>query len=360
MKAKNPIDASPPVQLDLGRPPGDWSERLSEVTKGAADCHGDVSAALTWCVGVGGYAPKPGDGRTVQLWEILASTASVDVGVARILEPHLDALAILAQADNVNLHRVGANADSTWGVYAAEGAEFALTASGSEGEWLLDGVKPWCSLARDVSHALVTAHTGPSTRRLFAVNMAHAGVVPVDVPWVSRGLQQVASTPVQFAHVPAVPVGEERWYLTRPGFAWGGLGVSACWWGGAIGVARLLYRQALQREPDQVALTLLGAVDTALNAARAALAEASVLVDHQAASAPSPSILARRVRNLVAEVAESTITHVGHALGPAPLALDEEHARRVADLQIYIRQHHAERDHAALGRDLVRMDELPW
>ena len=44
-----------------------------------------------------------------------------------------------------------------------------------------------------------------------------------------------------------------------------------------------------------------------------------------------------------------------HALGPAPLAFDPDHARRVADLQLYVRQHHAERDEAALGaqvRDL--------
>jgi hypothetical protein len=40
---------------------------------------------------------------------------------------------------------------------------------------------------------------------------------------------------------------------------------------------------------------------------------------------------------------------VGHALGPAPLAFDEDHARRVADLELYLRQHHAERDLARLG-----------
>src|SRR4249919_1622082 len=41
-----------------------------------------------------------------------------------------------------------------------------------------------------------------------------------------------------------------------------------------------------------------------------------------------------------------------HTLGPAPLAFDETHARRVADLEIYVRQHHAERDLADLGNRL--------
>ena len=32
-----------------------------------------------------------------------------------------------------------------------------------------------------------------------------------------------------------------------------------------------------------------------------------------------------------------------------PLTSDETHARRVADLGVYVRQHHAERDLAAIG-----------
>ncbi|HET7399524.1 MAG TPA: acyl-CoA dehydrogenase, partial [Intrasporangium sp.] len=45
------------------------------------------------------------------------------------------------------------------------------------------------------------------------------------------------------------------------------------------------------------------------------------------------------------------------------LAFEEEHARRVADLRLYVRQEHAERDQAALGRFLVAADragEVVW
>ena len=44
------------------------------------------------------------------------------------------------------------------------------------------------------------------------------------------------------------------------------------------------------------------------------------------------------------------ITRTGRALGPGPLCQDGRHAQRVADLSIYIRQSHAERDLAELGR----------
>ena len=68
-------------------------------------------------------------------------------------------------------------------------------------------------------------------------------------------------------------------------------------------------------------------------------------------------MLAGRVRAVVARAAEEVIVRAGHALGPAPLALDERHARRVADLPLYLRQHHAERDEAALGRAVLELAE---
>ena len=60
-------------------------------------------------------------------------------------------------------------------------------------------------------------------------------------------------------------------------------------------------------------------------------------------------LTALRVRQVVADSAETVLAAVDHALGPAPLTSEEEHAGRVADLRVYLRQHHAERDTAALG-----------
>ena len=47
------------------------------------------------------------------------------------------------------------------------------------------------------------------------------------------------------------------------------------------------------------------------------------------------------------------LTETGRALGPAPLTSAEEHARRVADLTVYVRQHHGDRDLARTGALLV-------
>ncbi|MGH3745415.1 MAG: acyl-CoA dehydrogenase, partial [Mycobacteriales bacterium] len=39
---------------------------------------------------------------------------------------------------------------------------------------------------------------------------------------------------------------------------------------------------------------------------------------------------------------------------------DAEHAQRVADLEVYVRQDHAERDLAALGADVAGTDDPGW
>ena len=57
-----------------------------------------------------------------------------------------------------------------------------------------------------------------------------------------------------------------------------------------------------------------------------------------------------RVRSLLERTATGVIDRVGRALGPGPLCADAAHAQRCADLATFIRQSHAERDWAAIGR----------
>jgi hypothetical protein len=179
---------------------------------------------------------------------------------------------------------------------------------------------------------------------------------------VARGLASLPSGPVDFRGVPAAPVGVDGWYLDRPGFAWGGIGVAACWWGGTVGIARRVYRDAEERTPDQIGRAHLGAIDTLLTASGQALTAAASAIDDGTATGARGALRAARVRGLVARTAELVIERAGHALGPEPLAFDARHAQRVADLQLYIRQHHAERDEARLGALLLDSARgiAPW
>lgn len=318
----------------------------------AAEAAGDVDAALALAVEVGDALPRPGTGRTAHLWSSLATLAAADLTVARVLEPHLDAVAILDQA-GVPVER------GTWGVFAAEGPGEPLRATPDGKAHRLDGRKHWCSLGAVLDHALVSAWVGEG-RRLFAVDLQARGVGAVADTWVSRGLAAVDSGPIDFDGAVATPVGPPGWYLERPGFAWGGLGVAAVWFGGAVGVARRMLASASSRPPDQVALMHLGAVDAALHAARCALADAAASLDSGALIGQAGSVAALRVREVVSLGAEDVLRRSAHGLGPGPLATDEEHARRVADLEVYLRQWHAERDQAALGSAIVDAEPAAW
>lgn len=338
------------------------------LAQAAARARGNVAAALRLPERHPDAFPLPGSGSTRRLWTSLAVLGSVDLTVARAVEPHLDALAILSEA------RAGGHLPDTdgapgddearWGVFAAEGPGARLVADESGPTPVLDGRKPWCSLAGSLDRALVTAWCDDSTRRLYAVRLGPTnGVAVEEGAWVARGLPSVPSGPVTFTRSEASAVGPPGWYLERPGFAWGGMGVAAIWWGGAVGVALRLREQLRRREPDQVGLMHLGAVDAALHAAESVLRGAAVAVDSGAATGPAGSALALRVRRVVAGTTEEVLERVGHALGPAPMALEEEHAGRVADLQLYVRQEHAERDAAQLGRHLLDHDtgrEVLW
>ena len=176
--------------------------------------------------------------------------------------------------------------------------------------------------------------------------------------WHARGLVDIPSGPVTFRAVDAVPVGAVGWYLERPGFQWGGIGVAACWYGGAVGIARSVLRQARGRAASTTTDIHLGAMDELLTASRLVLRDAAASLDSEATT--DPALLAKRVRGLVARTCEEVLWRAGHALGPGPLATDAEHAQRVADLQLYIRQHHAERDQESLGRTIRTLEDVPW
>lgn len=279
----------------------------------------------------------------------LAAVASVDLTLARRLEPHLDALGILRQAGI-------SPPEGAFGVFAAEAPGVRLEA---DRQHVLHGRKPWCSLAGELEHALVTAHEPSGGRRLYLVALQQPGVrVQPPEGWVAKGLPRVPSTPVDFDAVPSIPVGEPGWYLERPGFALGGIGVAACWWGGAVGLVRRLH-QAADRTPEAEMLQLaLGEAYRELLCAELALAAAARRID--AGEAGDHRLLAQRVRSTVRAAADRIRSLVVEALGPAPLAFDAEYAARVADLELYVAQDHGRRDLARLGRLLLEQEQLPW
>ena len=296
--------------------------------------------------------PLPGHGATAERLRRLAELGRKDLVVCRLVEGHVDAVAIRAELGDVEPEAT--TGGERWGVWAA--APASVRAQHSPAGWRLTGDRPWCSGAAWCTDALVTAAADDGIR-LFAVHNRTPYASPLDDTWPAIGMAGSDSRTIRFTDAPARPVGAPEAYVDRPGFWHGGVGVAACWFGGAQGIADTLLGAARRTDLGPHALAHLGAVDVALGAAAAVLAEAAGRID--ADPKADAHRLALRVRSTVEAAATEVLERVGRALGAGPLCRDPEHARRVADLTVYLRQSHAEGDLEQLGR-LLTDQEPAW
>lgn len=316
--------------------------------------------------------PQPGAGATLQRWQALAAVAAHNLSLAKLFEGHTDALATLAELGELDERDRGLQPDSTaqaatsvqsWGVWAAEmpGSRVTITPL-DKAAVLLDGVKCWCSGAQTVSHGLLTAwHADGNGPQLVRVAMQQSGVGVLAGAWAAVGMAESASVDVRFTQANAHVVGSVGEYLSRPGFWQGGAGIAACWYGGTLGLGLALY-QALKDTPQAARspfrMAALGKVDLALNCTAQALRCAAQWIDDNPLADASTAAL--HVRLLAEQSAKVVLDEAGRALGAAAFCRDARFARAAADLPVFIRQSHAERDFAVLAERMIQTGADPW
>ena len=297
--------------------------------------------------------PFPGHGQTLARWRALAAVGAHDLSLAKLFEGHTDALAIL--------HEAGVDPggpEALWGTWCAEPPDARLLLlAAPDGGVVLSGRKAWCSGARSVSHAVVSCWNERGEPMLAALDLRQGGVQVTNDGWQAVGMQGSGSVDVHFERAAATPLGAAGFYVARAGFWHGGAGVAACWFGAATRLAEALRaRVAGQQDPHRLAQ--LGEVTVALHASAALMREAAAAIDR----APQANAMstALTVRLSVEAAATATLHAAGKALGAGPLCKDGAIARLYADLPVFMRQSHAERDLEAVGRIVGGAQERPW
>jgi alkylation response protein AidB-like acyl-CoA dehydrogenase len=287
--------------------------------------------------------PLPGSGRTAERHAALYEFGRLDLGLARLIEAHTDALAIFGEAG-----RTG-RAGLLYGVWASDGPSSLLTLSRTrDGGLQLNGTKRYCTGAPFLDAALVTAQHGQDVQ-LVEVSLGANGLMLDASEWAAPAFSETVTATVTFDNVTVREqdlVGGPGWYLGRPGFWHGAVGPAACWAGGAAGLvdaARNLNRG------DSHSRAQLGALEAADWGLRALLARAGQEID---ADPQDTEAQARRrglmVRHLIERMCTDVLDRFGRATGPQLLAFDARAAQRYAELTLYIRQCHAERDLATI------------
>ncbi|MDQ1733973.1 MAG: hypothetical protein QOH56_224 [Pseudonocardiales bacterium] len=316
---EQPISAALPTSSDT------IGSRLRELVEPAAD-----------------PLPLPGYGQTLVRWRALSRIAAEDVALVKLFEGHWDALAIMAE-----LGAPEPPAATMWGTWAAEPPTARLMMSRTATGVRLDGRKSWCSGAGTVDHSVVTAWDEDGNQCLFAVSLDQAGVEVTDEGWHAVGMGRSDSSDVLFHQVHAHQFGRPGDYTSRPGFWHGGAGIAACWYGATLPFVCAL-TELVERRSDPHAAAHLGAVTTSVAATRALLRESAAWIDENPFS--DAQAVALRARAAAEHCAALVLDRAGRALGAGPLCRDGALAQRFADLPVFVRQSHAERDLAELGR----------
>lgn len=313
--------------------------------------HAEVTTRLRALVDGGQLdLPFPGEGRTRTRHHTLRDLARRHpVSVARLAEAHVDALAILHEASRPP------EPDALYGVWASSGPGsgpiFDVDRS------IVEGTKHFCSGLDVVDRALVTVVDGSGAELLLDLAVAPSDTVATDgSAWSTPALADTATGSIIFTDHPtvgAVVHTRPRWYLERPGFWHGACGPASCWAGAALGLVDVA-EAGIDDDPHRRAH---------LGAMRALAWNLAVIGDHagdEIDAAPHDGGAARRralsVRHLTERACTEIVDRFGRALGPRPFVADAAVAERTADLHLYLRQHHGERDLHMLGEDDV-LDE---
>jgi alkylation response protein AidB-like acyl-CoA dehydrogenase len=303
-------------------------------------------AARTECSAL----PLPGAGHTERRFEALARWSASDLSVGRLVEGHADALAILAEAG-----RRPADPAATYGVWAARSRTGGTTARLESDGWHLSGQKAFCSGSGFLDRALLTADT-PDGYRLFDIAVAkHVASTHPD-SWPAVGMADSLSETLDFGGPPLArdsEVGGPGFYLERPGFWFGAIGVAACWYGGANGLVGHL-AASLDSATSELVLAELGHAVAHVGAMRRVLRETAREIDADPLDVNGGGMARALVaRHAVRHGATAVLDLVASAGGARTLSLDRAQSRRAADLYVYLAQHHGPQDAAELGRRAV-------
>lgn len=290
--------------------------------------------------------PLPGKGQTAVRHCRLMEVGREELSLARLAEAHWDAIAILAEADRKP------EPGALYGVWASEIPGQAVTFTENNGSLILSGTKMFCSGGGLIDRALVTA--GTTDHRLIDVDLRSAiGTVIVDdSAWKTRAFFETKTSKVTFDGTKcstADIVGPSHWYLNRPGFWHGACGPAACWAGGALG---LVDYAKTQSRNDAHTMAHLGAMSASAWALRSFVESSGHEIDASPFDVVKARIRARTVRHLVEQASTDILRRLSRAYGPHPLAMNESISLRYQELDIYLRQSHAERDLEALGADV--------
>lgn len=283
------------------------------------------------------------------LVDALIALGRTDIPLARLVEGHIDAVRILDQAG------AAPEPGALYGVWASRSRGTGVRAAEHDGGWQLDGMLRFASGVGLIDRALVPAWPTDDTHLLFDVPVLDW---PADeTAWQTSAMTVSRSHPTEVVAVRADANslrGEPNFYLSRPGFHAGGLGVAAVWAGCGARVVDLVLDHVGTAPGPPTRAVRLGRMRAALTTALATLGVAAERLEVAEARADTATItaLAGETRSVVATAVATIIEEAKAVVGPAGLGYDAAFTHAVADLDLYVRQANLDGEFGRLGAGL--------
>jgi hypothetical protein len=293
--------------------------------------------------------PLPGAGATPLRHQRLIEIGREDLTLARLAEAQWDAVAILAEAGR------RPHANQLYGVWASEKPGEALELKSCASGMTVRGSKMFCSGAGLVDRALVTVGIPNNLLIEIDLRINTANVRFDGTGWKTRAFRETNTSNAVFEDATVTEadvIGDPGWYTDRPGFWHGACGPAACWAGGAIGLVDFALRQ---KRDDAHTLSHSGAMFASHWGLRSYLDQAGKEIDADPKNVDEAEIRALSLRHLIEQLCTDVLRRIPRAFGPYPLAMDEAVSLRYQELDLYLRQSHAERDLDQLGTRLRQL-----
>jgi hypothetical protein len=288
-----------------------------------------------------------------ELVEGLLRVGVTDIPLGRLVEGHVDALRILGQAG------VEPRLDARYGVWASRSAGTGVAAVADGAGLRLNGTIRFASGAGILDRALVPVWVDPETHLL--VDLAVDGL-PVDRShWNTSAMRVSHSHTVTVADLvvdAAAMVGAPGFYLGRPGFLPGGVGVAAVWAGGLSRVLDVAVGMLEGRRVTEAQDTRLGRARLQLVAALTAVRTAGTRLDElwpdreQPTTATVIADVVAESRAVMAHAVLASLAEVRILAGPAGLAFDTDLGHALDDLGLYAAQVNVDAEAARVGKAL--------
>lgn len=264
-----------------------------------------------------------------------------DLSLAKIMEAHFDAIAILTENDKT------AKPNCLYAVWASEIPGQSLHIEKKNKTYYLSGKKMFCSGTTLVDRVLITAEENVIDIDLYKYTPQF--IIYDEKLWITQAFARTHTYAIQFNKLPFTQqdiAGPKDWYINRPGFWQGALGPAACWAGGACSLVD--YAKNNSRH-DSHTLAHLAAMEANIFTMQTLLAEAGRQIDLHPDDSKFAESLALKIRHSIEQLCSDTLRRFGRAYGPFPLSCDEKICLQYQELDLFLKQHHAERDLEKLG-----------